>query len=390
MVQMKILAALPFVLIACTTVQADHPVPFEVQVLAIDANEGVAIADYDKDGKLDISAGRNWYRNPGDEGAWVPRPLRIIEDRGGYIHSNGEHAYDVDGDGWMDIVSNSFWLPEVHWYKNPGGKGLERGMLWKQNLLFDSGQNTNEVCHLIDIDGGPDGRPEYFANQWGKGKPSIIWHLSGKGGDQRWDAHAVGPKSGHGIGFGDLNNDGRDDIIFGGGWYERPEGDPYAKEWTYHADWNISMSCPMLVRDVNGDGKNDLLWGKGHDYGVYAWISKGFDDDGKLLYDEILIDDSFSQAHALHFADLDGDGKDELISGKRVYGHNGKDPGADDTPVIMYYTWDDGFKNIGKHVVAKGVGIGLHIRTADLDGDGDIDIVVPGKDGTQIVWNKRK
>jgi hypothetical protein len=88
-----------------------HPVKFEKQLLAVDANEGVAVADYDKDGKLDVSAGRNWYRNPGKSGAWVPRPLRIIEDKGGYAHSNGEHAYDVDGDGWIDVVSNSFWLP---------------------------------------------------------------------------------------------------------------------------------------------------------------------------------------------------------------------------------------------------------------------------------------
>ena len=39
-----------------------HPVKFETQLLAVDANEGVAVADYDKDGKLDVSAGRNWYR----------------------------------------------------------------------------------------------------------------------------------------------------------------------------------------------------------------------------------------------------------------------------------------------------------------------------------------
>lgn len=384
---MKYLVALPLILFACTTAQAEHPVQFEVQLLAIDANEGAEIADYDNDGKLDISAGRNWYRNPGKDGVWVPRPLRILEDRGGYTHSNGEHAHDVDGDGWVDIISNGFWFNEVHWYKNPGKKGLDAGHLWKQDLLIDTGQKTNELCQFIDIDGKPDGKSEWIANQWNKKAPLIIWHQNDKG---EFTGHTVGQHSGHGIAIGDLNNDGRSDILIGSGWYERPEGDPYAKEWTYHGDWNRSLSCPGLVRDVNGDGKNDVLWGNGHDYGVFAWISKGFDETGKFLYDEVIIDDSFSQAHALHFADLDGDGKDELITGKRVYGHNGKDPGANDTPVMMYYTWDEDFKNIGKHVVAKGVGIGLHIHTADLDGDGDVDIVVPGKDGTQIVWNKRK
>ena len=134
-----------------------HPVKFEMQLLAVDANEGVAVADYDKDGKLDVSAGRNWYRNPGKSGAWVPRPLRIIEDKGGYAHSNGEHAYDVDGDGWIDVVSNSFWLPEVNWYRNPGEKGLKWGRLWEENLLIDTEQKTNELCQFIDIDAYPDG-----------------------------------------------------------------------------------------------------------------------------------------------------------------------------------------------------------------------------------------
>jgi hypothetical protein len=356
-----------------------------MQVLAVDAHEGVAVADYDKDGKLDISAGRNWYRNPGKSGVWVPRALRIIEDKNGYAHSNGEHAYDVDGDGWMDVVSNSFWLPEVNWYRNPGEKGLKWGWLWEQNLLIDTQQKTNELCQFLDIDG--DGKREWIANQWNKKAPMIIWYQDAKG---KFKGHTIGPQSGHGIGFGDLNNDGRSDIVIGTGWYERPEGDPYAGPWKFRQSWTQSLSCPMLIRDVNGDGKNDLLWGNGHDYGVFAWLCKGFDDDGNFLYDEVKIDDSFSQAHALHFADLDGDGVDELITGKRVYGHNGRDPGADDIPVVMYYTWDKKFKTFGKHMAAKGAGIGLHIVTADLDADGDLEIIVPGKEGTQILWNKHK
>jgi hypothetical protein len=163
---MKYLAILTLSLFGSTALFGVHPVKFETQLLAVDANEGVAVADYDKDGKLDVSAGRNWYRNPGKSGTWVPRPLRIIEDKGGYAHSNGEHAYDVDGDGWVDVVSNSFWLPEVNWYRNPGEKGHKWGRLWEQNLLIDTKQKTNELCQFLDIDG--DGKREWFANQWNK------------------------------------------------------------------------------------------------------------------------------------------------------------------------------------------------------------------------------
>jgi len=381
---MKTLAACMF-LIAATPTFAEHPVAFDVQVLTVDANEGVAIADYDKDGKLDVSAGRNWYRNPGENGAWVPRPLRLLDDWNGYTHSNGEHAYDVDGDGWTDVVSGNYTLSEVYWYKNPGKVGLERGMLWKKNLLVETGQKTNEIGVLMDIDFEGDGEPEWVANQWNANQPLILWHRNNKG---KYTGHTVGPKNGHGIGFGDINNDGRDDILVATGWYERPEGDPYAGPWKHHPDWNRAFSCPMLVRDVNGDGKNDLVWGNPHDFGVFVWLADGVDDQGKLKFKEVKLDDSFSQAHAIHFADLDGDGRDELITGKRVRAHNGRDPGGKQPPVLVYYTWDDKFESFKRHVIAEGtVGIGLQIRTADLDADGDLEIIVPGKDGTQILWN---
>ncbi|MFI4860593.1 MAG: FG-GAP repeat domain-containing protein [Phycisphaerales bacterium JB063] len=376
---------------------ADHPVVFEVQLLGVDANEGCAVADFDNDGRLDVSAGRNWYRNPGGAGgdqAWVPRPLRLLEDANGYTHSNGEYAYDVDGDGFADIISGDFFTDPVKWYRNPGETDALRGILWAPGTLANTGQSSNEIGMLLDIDVDADGTPEWIANQWTRDAPLIVWRFVDDPGTQPGDpptlvGHTVGPKNGHGIGFGDINNDGRDDILVGTGWYERPEGDPYAGPWTFHADWNDDFSCPMLVRDVNGDGMNDIVWGNPHDYGVFVWLGQGLGDDGKLAFEPVTLDDSFSQAHAIHFADLDGDGRDELITGKRVRGHNGNDPGSGDPAVVVYYTWDEGFEAIERHTVCTGeVGIGLQIRTADLDSDGDLEIVVAGKDGTQILWNR--
>ena len=95
---------------------ADHPVRFEVKLLAVDSNEGCDIADLDGDGKLDVVAGRNWYRN----GEWIPRAVRIIEDNNGYARTNGEWAYDMNGDGRPDVVSMDFTSSEVYWYENPG------------------------------------------------------------------------------------------------------------------------------------------------------------------------------------------------------------------------------------------------------------------------------
>ena len=391
-----------FCLIALTAgiALAEHPVKFQVKLLAVDANEGCDIADFDGDGKLDVIAGRNWYRND----QWVPRPVRIIEDNNGYVRSNGEWAYDVNGDGRPDVVSNDFLSGEVYWYENRGGDALLQGYLWPQHLLVDTGYTNNEVSYLIDLTG--DGKPDWHSNQWNAKNPTMIWtfateerEVEVKKGRKTEKVkrevpalvgHTIGPINGHGVGFGDINNDGRMDLLFGKGWFEGPQGDPLKQPWTYHADWDKKhAACPMLVYDVDGDGKNDVVGSLAHEYGLHFWRALGPDADGKLQFDEQLIDDSFSQPHCLCLADLDGDGKDELITGKRIRAHNGNDPGSAEPPIMRYYVWNAKKKAFDAYTINKGeVGAGLQIRTADLDADGDIDIVVAGKEGTQILFNR--
>ena len=68
----------------------------------------------------------------------------------------------------------------------------------------------------------------------------------------------------------------------------------------------------------------------GHDFGLY-WLRQSVDPNGKRMWTRQTVDSTFSQVHTLHLADLDGNGQPEIITGKRVYAHEGE-PGATDAP----------------------------------------------------------
>lgn len=379
----------------------DQPA-FEIRLLSVDANEGIAAGDIDKDGHPDLIAGRNWYRG----GDWAPRPLRQIDDWNGYVQSNGDYLFDVNDDGWLDVIAGSFIPTTVHWYENPGAEALRLGQQWPEHLLVDTGASANEGQLFEDLDG--DGRPEWVVNSWKNDVPMAVWRLekkqpadgSGKqgsspnppkdsGGGARYEMrrHQLGPKgNGHGLAVGDLSGDGRPDVLVGQGWYEQPESDPWEQPWTFHADWDLHSSLPMVVTDLDADGDNDLILGNGHDYGLFWWEHRSRDEQGKIAWEKHLIDRSFSQPHTLHWVDLDGDRQEELITGKRYFAHNGNDPGGREMPCLFAYQWDPATAEFTRQTIDQGrVGTGLQIVAEDLNGDGKVDLAVPGKSGTYLL-----
>jgi hypothetical protein len=365
---------------------------WRVQQLHKDYNEGIAVGDIDGDGKLDITSGEFWYQAPD----YKQRPLRkVLPFRDNYMQNCSEHLYDMDGDGDLDVLSGGFTLNDVNWFENPGAGNYNKG-LWPVHQLMDTGTAHNEASFLHDIDG--DGVPEYIENSFNVKNPMQIFRLV-RGDDGKVSAkrHVVSKSgNGHGLGFGDLNGDKKQDIVFQAGWYEQPEAGPFSGPWKYHHDFDLPhASCPVLILDLNKDGRNDIVWGDGHSYGLYWQEQLEPQSDGATTWRQHLIDKKFSQGHALAWNDVDNDGQPELITGKRYYGHSGRDAGAHDDITVQYYDWIPQTGAWTKHLIStapagEGPGIGLQIRVHDLDRNGWKDIIVPGKSGTHIIWNNGK
>jgi len=354
-------------------------VRFRKRKLDDTAFEACSVFDVNNDGIPDIVSGAYWYEGPDFE-----RKHRIcdVPAIGEYYDDFSDYPLDVDGDGWTDIVTASFWSKALHWRRNPGADGGE----WETRSTGEL--SCTETLRFYDIDGC--GVPEVFPNEIDRPQAFFKLDRNANGpGQPDFRKFVIGDRiAGHGMGFADVNGDGRVDIVLSGGWLEQPE-DPYSV-WTFHPEFELgSASVPILGYDVTGNGRCDLIYGMAHDYGLY-WLEQGEDEEGNRTWTKHAIDPTASQFHDLQLADLDGDGELELVTGKRYRAHNDGDPGAHDPVGLYYYKINGGA--FEKHVIDYGPageasGCGIYFWLQDLTGNGLPDIVAPGKDGLYLFEN---
>ena len=343
--------------------------------------EACSVADFDNDGKLEILCGEYLYY--GDNFSQKRKVCEINYD-GNYVWDFSDYPMDINGDGLPDIVTGSWWDDGLYWRENSGGEGL-----WKSHKIGDT--SNVETIRFYDIDG--DGIPEIFANT--PNEPQSIFKLvtdeSGKG-TGKFEKYIISADiSGHGLGFGDINGDGKTDVLLWNGWLEQPE-DIYAGVWEFHPyGFEVPMACvPILCEDINGDGLNDIIIGAGHNFGLW-WYEQVL-TDGVRSFVKHDIDLENSQYHDMQLYDIDGDGKLELITGARHFAHNGNDPGELNPFGFYIFDIENGeFKkntlNFGKPEDTSGTGIYFWLE--DLTGNGLKDIVAPGKEGLYIFYNER-
>lgn len=362
-------------------------VRFSKKRLFVSNYQAASVADFNRDGKLDVVSGAYWFSGPD----FVPHAFRANEASADHIRSNSDLPYDVDGDRWTDIIVGAWGEDGVLWFKNPGPSGLKWGEPWERHQLTPT-KGKIERTELHDYDG--DGIPEIHTMSYVKDEPSDVYRFVKKGdGPPSVEKFVLGLEGGgHGYAWGDINGDGREDFLTEVGWYERPEGSPFAAPWKFHPESALPHpSCPFAVMDVNRDGRLDILFGRAHDFGIYWWEQQAPKADGTTVWKKHVIDESWSQGHVVGLADLDGDGVEELVTGKCVYAHNGRDPGAEDPAVLYYYRWNDAASSFTRHTIAgpgENIGLGRQLTLADLNGDGRTDIVAPGEYGLWVLINE--
>lgn len=356
-------------------------------------SEGAAVADLNKDGRMDIVAGYYWFEAPN----WTRHemaPSRTFDPRKEYSNSFLNFGMDVNQDGWDDVVIVDFPGKPGFWFENPKNRpGESAPVAWKKHILADSMGIANESPAFVDVDG--DGRLDILCGD--PAKKQIVWLKSpSKPGQTAWQRFALSAENvpgtqpfSHGIGYGDVNKDGINDVVVREGWFAGTR-DPKAGNWTFHPA-TIGEPCShMQVLDVNGDGKNDVISASAHALGIW-WHEQVTDEAGKLNFRTHLISQTTAQTHSSIMADLNGDGRKEYITGKRFLAHHGRDPGDSDPAILLWLELGGGKEpRFIEHIIDNDSGAGLNITVRDMNGDGKLDIVTANKNGVFLFENGLK
>ena len=356
------------------------PLKFRKVLIADERYESAGVFDVTGNGLPDIVSGAYWYEGPD-----FTRQHKVgdVDAHGEYFDDFSTIPMDVNGNGRLDFVTGGWFGQTLQWRENPGDPDTE----WPLHDIAKPG--CIETTRAWDVDG--DGALELVPNT--PGGPLVVYKLTtddqGRGTGQ-FVAHTLWDEpQGHGLGFGDITGNGRGDFVFAKGWLEAPD-DAFGGTWQWHDEFDLgSASIPVLVVDVNNDGVNELVVGQSHGYGL-DWLEQRIDGD-KRTWVRHPIEPFTSQYHDLIWVDIDGDGQCELVSGKRYRAHNGHDAGGRDDVGMYYFKWTgEGFsKQVIDYGPARvGTGCGIHFAVADLTGNGRLDVVAPGKDGLYVFFNE--
>ncbi|MDO4575492.1 MAG: VCBS repeat-containing protein [Planctomycetia bacterium] len=355
--------------------------------------EGAAYADFNKDGVTDVYYGPYVYLGPD-----FKKTMEVYEVKdfptSGYSENFVAFTDDFNKDGWPDVLVCPHPGKDGFWLENPQNKEGH----WKAH--FYSIEVGNESQVYVDVDG--DGQRDLVFNRIG-----FLGFASPDPADPYapWKWTAVSEKNDryqrycHGIGAGDVNNDGRCDLIDSKGWYENP-GKGHEGAWTFHAfDFASRGGSTILVYDVDGDGLSDVVTAdSAHLFGLQWWKQVKGADGGITFEKNVLISPEpkegeirVSQLHSFDYGDINGDGLIDFVTGKRFHAHGPQGDVEPNAPAVLY--WFELKRENGKatflpHLIDDNSGVGTQITVGDVNGDGKLDVLSGNKKGCHLFLQK--
>jgi len=331
-----------------------------------DAWGGVAVADFDGDGREEYATGGRYAPEGGyyhlydrsEDGEWTRHELT-----GAFRPGVGAAAADVDGDGRPEIVCGEWGSRLLYVDADPAASSFGT-----HRVVYDGFENGPHDVLAADIDG--DGDDEILTRE----KDGALRIFREPRAEGEWESDAIATAlEGDGTAVADLSGGSGLDIVTNRGWFENVDG--AGTEWRRHPlvpeglDWDPETR--VAVGDVDGDGELEVVITES-ELGANARLAVlSRSDDGPWAADVVFDREVDRRAmHSLQIADLDGDGRIEIFTGEM---ENDKTDGVAVQPRWWCLRYADGD---WEREVLLDENAGTHCaRVLDVDGDGRLDIV---------------
>lgn len=335
------------------------------------------VGDVNGDGRPDVVArdphvahGTLWiYLNNGTSTPWTTRTSAGT----GWDFASAMMLGDVNGDGRADLVTRDPAVDQGTMYVYPNNGTANP---WPTRFWAGTGWNLASTVMLGDVNS--DGKPDIVARDGG----GALWVYPGNGSptSNPWTTSRIGAGTGWNLAtslaLGDVTGDGRPDVVIRdgtGALYVYPNsgatsGNPFTVARSQLGS-GFTFADTLLLGDVNGDGRPDLIARPGGDLWVYAgpsWTTRNSAGTGWEALDQFAI------------ADLNGDGHPDLV---------GRNPALDNGTLWLYP--GDGTADpwtAAPTWIGTGWNLADTVLLGDLTGDGHPDILVRDTSGNLWIY----